>query len=66
MDYNEQWFMDLDERQQKEIKFARVYANHYAHGTTGHNAYMLIAKLAQLLDDYSIRIAELEQKLESK
>lgn len=44
------WFMQFDARQQKEIDFARLYARQYAHGTDGHNAKMIIAKLADLLD----------------
>lgn len=32
------------------VALAEDYAAHYAHGTDGHNSYMLIAKLAGLLD----------------
>jgi hypothetical protein len=44
------WTDALDERQQKELDFARLYATHYAHGTDGHSRLMLIARLAELLD----------------
>lgn len=40
----------LDERQHKEIAFAEVYTRDFHHGTTGHNALLLIARLALLLD----------------
>lgn len=42
--------MLLDERQQKEIKFAELYAQDFNHGTTGHNQLLLVARLAELLD----------------
>lgn len=44
------WMGQLDERQRKEIKLARFYATECAHGTTGHNQLILIAKMADLLD----------------
>lgn len=46
-----QWLKLFDDRQQKEIEFAKLYANNYAHGTDGHNAKIIIAKMAGLLDD---------------
>jgi hypothetical protein len=44
------WFSEVDERQGKEIGLARVYAQEFAHGTSGHN--QLINLLADLLDAY--------------
>ena len=44
------WLDTLDDRGQKEVEFARVYQQHYAHGTDGHGRLLLIAKLAALLD----------------
>lgn len=44
------WLDSLDDRQQKEVEFARVYVQHYAHGTDGHNRLVLINRLAILLD----------------
>lgn len=44
------WRYAFDERQLKEIEFCRVYADSYAHGTDGHNAKLIIATLARLLD----------------
>jgi hypothetical protein len=44
------WLDALDDRQQREAEFARVYASAYHHGTDGHSRLMLIARLAALLD----------------
>ncbi len=44
------WQLFFDERQCKEIRFDRLYANEYSHGTDGHNARLIIAKMADLLD----------------
>lgn len=45
------WLDALDERQQKEVKLARLYATQeFSHGTTGHADLLLIARLADLLD----------------
>lgn len=46
-----QWMGGLTERENKEIAFALHYAENFAHGTTGHNALMLLAKLAKLLNE---------------
>lgn len=48
----ENWMNLFDERQQKEIRFSQEYAANYAHGTEGHNAKLIIAKLAALLDEH--------------
>lgn len=53
------WYDHLDERQLIEVAFARTYADCYAHGTTGHTQLMLIAKLADLLDQYEGKVNEL-------
>jgi hypothetical protein len=45
------WMLELDERQCMEIGFARYYADDFHHGTDGHHRLMLIAKLADMLDD---------------
>lgn len=44
------WRALLDERQQKEVAFSELYATEFKHGTANHNAYLLIARLALLLD----------------
>ena len=47
----QEWLKELDERQRKEIEFARMYADGFAHGTDGHHRLLLIAKLALMLDE---------------
>jgi hypothetical protein len=49
------WTQELDERQQKELKLARLYAKDFAHGTDGHHRLLLIAKLADLLDKFPLK-----------
>lgn len=46
------WRNNFDERQQKEIAFDEIYAAQFAHGTEGHNARLVIAKMAKLLDEF--------------
>lgn len=46
------WRGQLDQRQNREVDFCRLYLRDFAHGTDGHNAKIIIAKLAQLLDEY--------------
>ena len=45
------WMVYLDERQIKEIVLARIYADDFNHGTDGHSRLILIARLADILDD---------------
>jgi len=47
------WTDTLDDRQRKEIAFARMYEKSFGHGTDGHSRLMLIATLARLLDQVS-------------
>ena len=57
------WRRFFDERQLKEIDFSVVYANEFAHGTDGHNAKLIIARMAALLDTISQSITiEVERK----
>lgn len=51
-DVDAQWDDLIDERQTNEVLLARVYAADFAHGTTGHNQLMLIAKMSECLDVY--------------
>lgn len=44
------WSTILTERARMEVKFAQVYATDFHHGTSGHNALMLIDQLADLLN----------------
>lgn len=45
------WRELLDAKQQQEVAWATLYAQEFHHGTTGHNQLLLIARLAQLLDE---------------
>jgi len=44
------WLNNFDERQRKEIEFSIVYLNQFEHGTDGHNAKVIIAKMASILN----------------
>lgn len=44
------WQKDFDERQLDEIRFSKVYLKDFNHGTDGHNAKIIIAKMAGKLD----------------
>jgi len=46
----ENMLVQLDERQRKEVSFARDYALNFKHGTAGHTRLLLIAKLADMID----------------
>lgn len=45
------WREEFDDRQLKEIRFSQVYLEDFDHGTDGHNAKRIIAKMAKLLDE---------------
>lgn len=47
---DQDWIEGLDEREQNEIAFARLYVRQFGHGTPGHLSYTVIAKLADKLD----------------
>lgn len=51
------WLEQFDERQRKEIEFALLYANQFAHGTDGHNAKIIIARMAAMLDKIHYALA---------
>ncbi len=40
----------LDERQQSEVRFSKIYIDKFNHGTDGHNPRILIATLARAID----------------
>jgi hypothetical protein len=48
----DEWLNNFDDRQQKEIRFAQFYAKNFNHGTDGHNAKVIIAKMAELLTQF--------------
>lgn len=41
----------LTDREMKEIEFAMLYASTFNHGTDGHNAKLIIAKLYRMLTE---------------
>lgn len=45
-----QWRELFDARQLSEIDFDTLYAKEFAHGTDGHNARLIIARLTQVVD----------------
>ena len=44
------WVSFFDERQMREIRFDELYARDFSHGTDGHNARLIIAQMAQMLE----------------
>ena len=52
------WKAQFDERQRAEISLAKTYLKLYNHGTTGHQRMVIIAKMAQLLDDQDPSVAQ--------
>jgi hypothetical protein len=48
---NSNWTKVFSERQIKEIEFSAIYTNSFGHGTDGHNAKVIIAKMAKMLND---------------
>ena len=48
------WLEQFDDRERREILFAIDYAVWYSHGTAGHLAYTVIAKLALYINDLAL------------
>ena len=44
--------MNFDPRSRDEIRLALSYDLFFQHGTSGHLAYMVIARLAKVLETY--------------
>lgn len=53
-----EWMTALTEREQKEVELACLYVARFGHGTVGHNGYVVIAKLARLLDEHEAAMTE--------
>lgn len=47
---------NFSERQRKEIKFCLTYASDFNHGTDGHNAKIILARLASLLNSLHFQL----------
>lgn len=45
------WMEDFDTRELKEINFAQEYVRNFNHGTSGHMAYTVIAKLVEKINE---------------
>lgn len=56
----------LTDREQKECAFALLYADHFNHGTQGHNSYLLIAKLTKIIIELFGKIKDLEYTKEQE
>jgi hypothetical protein len=63
---NPMWYVFFDERQLKEIKFNKMYAEFFHHGTDGHNLRMIVARMAKVLDEIENQISELGEIPEEK
>lgn len=57
------WRNNFDDRQKAEIKFSILYEKEFNHGTDGHNAKLIIAKMAILLDEIEFRSRELANEI---
>jgi hypothetical protein len=57
------WKKLLDERQQKELEFAELYAAEFHHGTDGHSRLMLLAKLSELLTRIEMEGIVIEERI---
>lgn len=51
MEREYEWQSLLDQRQRDEIILARFYARGTKHGTDGHNRLILLAQMADMLDE---------------
>jgi hypothetical protein len=56
-----QFLNELNNQQRQELAFAEDYVTRFNHDTDGDLRLTLIAKLAELLDEYEAVIAELEK-----
>lgn len=48
------WIKRLDKRQQRLIENARVYARNDPPGGPGHNLMLIIARMADMLDEHEL------------
>ncbi len=51
----------LSEREIKEIRFAKLYKESFAHGTDGHHRLLVIATLADALRDAEHELTNLKE-----
>jgi hypothetical protein len=50
------WKDLMDARQVKEISYDHIYATNFSHGTDGHNARLIIARLSDIIDALSVHV----------
>ena len=60
------WKMHFDDRALKEIEFDRIYARDFAHGTDGHNARLIIAKLVEIVETQQAEYNRLYLKMQAR
>jgi hypothetical protein len=48
------WLGAFTEREKSEIRLAVLYAQDFNHGTDGHNAKIIIAKMVKILESNKI------------
>ena len=53
----------FNERERKQIEFAKVYCRDFKHGAIGHNDMVIIAKLAELIDLKDKEIDDFRSKI---
>lgn len=58
-----EWMNLLDDRQKKELSFAKSYKYNFSHGTDGHHRLCLIALLAEIIDGQEQYIHTLREQL---
>lgn len=57
-----EWVQHFNAREQAEIGFAKQYVRLFDHGTDGHSRLHVIAKLADLLNQYEQKLQEGRQE----
>lgn len=50
------WLIPFDARQIQEIRLCRLYKDQFAHGTSGHNEKLIIATMAEMLEQVCIDV----------
>lgn len=45
------WKIQLTDRERKEVEFCQEYAQNFNHGTDGHSRMLLVARLAQIIEN---------------
>lgn len=59
-----EWKSEFDKRQLKEIEFCKVYKKDFNHGTQGHNTRVIVADLAEIVENMEREMLRMERELE--